>query len=184
MSGVPRYKKKSNIVINNDVVKQFKKKFPEYKSVPYKKFTEMLQEFGEQFCELVINEYNGVELPEALGVVVIASCGNPQNTVVDRHKYNNGKNVVYNNILTDGRLMKIFYLSNAVKYKMRYGKIWKFTMLQRFRRKASENFKENYTRYVQLEKNIIPNSMYKKKKKKTNVMDISYVKESYNQFDI
>jgi len=184
----PRYRPKVLNVLNKDLWKAFKEKYPKYKHITYTVFKKIISEGNRVIWENVIELRDGVELPESLGYVFIGSCTLKKK---DRENVDYGKSIKYGTKVTnknwdsDGKLAKIFYTNYAVKYKVQDRQIWNFVPCRTFKRSVAKAYPENWTKYVQVENNIRISKMYtaltlNQLAQRNTERDI----QNYNEFDI
>lgn len=183
----PRYRPKVYSVLNYDLLKQFKEKYPIYKDITYGQFKSIINKANELLWNTVIENRDGVELPESLGYLFIGTCNPP----VKKDNVNFGKSikygtkVSYQNWDSDGKIGKIFYTNYSVKYKVIDRQIWTFIPCRTFKRTVAKTYPDNWTRYVKVENNIRISKMY-------NLMAYEHRKadkaakniQTYNEFDI
>ena len=182
----PRYRKKTHHIINADFYKRFFKKYPKYKENKNTEIHKIIKTFNQYVCQEVINNRDGVELPESLGWLFIGTCKNAK-----KNNVNIGKSIKYGvkvsnkNWETDGKLAKIFYSNYAPKYKYKYREYWGFTACRNFKRAVSKAYPENWPMYMQIEPNKKIKALYTKKvvKEKKATADLKKLK-NYNEFDI
>ena len=70
----PRYKEKVLNILNAKTLKKFKDKNPMYSSIDNIKLKKVIKNFNGKLWNTVLNNRNGVELPESLGYLFIGSC--------------------------------------------------------------------------------------------------------------
>ena len=183
----PRYRPKVYSVLSQDLLKLFKEKYPKYNDLSYKTFKDVIKKANTVIWENVIENRDGVELPESLGYVFIGTC----NPAVKKDNINYGKSikygtkVSYQNWDSDGKLGKIFYTNYSVKYKVQDRQIWNFVPCRNFKRAVAKEYTENWTKYVKIENNMRISKMYnllayEHRKAETASREI----QNYNEFDI
>jgi len=75
-------------LINRDYYNRFFKKYPEYKDKRKTDIYQIIKTFNEYVCQEVINNRDGVELPESLGWLFIGTCKNAKKNNVNIGVYN------------------------------------------------------------------------------------------------
>src|SRR5688572_5593175 len=70
----PRYRPCSLNVLNNDLLKRFKEKYPQYAKVTLAEFRLIIKTFNERVWQTVIDNRDGVDLPSQMGTLFIGSC--------------------------------------------------------------------------------------------------------------
>ena len=184
----PRFRPKVFNVLNKDLWKAFKEKYPKYSKISYTTFKEIISRSNEIIRESVINNRDGVELPESLGFLFIGTCkikSYKSDNINYGKSIKSGVSVTNNNWESDGMLCKIFYTNYAVKYKVRDRQIWTFRPCRLFKRSVAKAYPENWTKYIIIENQVKISKMYsalsyihyKEKVSKENL-------KTYNEFDI
>lgn len=183
----PRFREKSVHVLGLDLFKRFKKKHPEY-DISYDDFKSIINTYNIKLGEGVMEYRDGVELPESLGYVFIGSCS----PMITRPNIDFKKSAQYGVVTThrnwdsDNRLMKIFFTNNLVKYKIKNKQIWHFVPNREFKRKASKNYLEEWSKYIMIDSKKKVSWVFKESisrlHKKLEANKIA--SEGYNEFDI
>jgi hypothetical protein len=182
----PRFRQKVVRVTDKDFYNKLKKKYPKYKELSNASILSIIKKFNESLYETVIDNRDGVELPEGLGTIFIATCKNAKSKNIDFGKSKKyGVAVTNNNWETDGKLAKIFYTSYASKYKFTFRECWGFVACRNFKRSVAKNYPENWTMYVEVSPDRKLRSIYttnvlkhiRKKKLDTEL-------KNYNEFDL
>lgn len=182
-----RFREKSMHVLNMNLFKKFKEKFSEY-DITYKEFKQIIQTYNRQIADGIIENRDGVELPEGLGYIFIGSC--PQLTKrlnIDYKKSSQyGVITTHRNWESDNKVMKIFFTNSHVKYKLKNKQIWSFVAAREFRRKASKNYVEDWTKYIFINNNKKISMLFKESINKINsgYKRNQSVSENYNEFDL
>jgi hypothetical protein len=161
----PRFRNKSKFILNKELFNKFLKKYPEYKNLNYETFKEVIKSFNNKLVDKVIEERNGVALPENLGVIVICSFKPKNNSSNFNFKLSNehGKNVKNRNLNTEDLLCKIFYTNYNYRMRLANRAFWKFTPHRSFKRKVSKEFIDNYNKYILINSDTKVSSLYDKK---------------------
>lgn len=148
----PRYREKVFGVLNSRLLEEFKEKYPQYKDLDIHQFTQIVKEFNEAVWKEVIEYRDGVELPDGLGFLFIAStpASKHKNNIDFKESARLGVTVHNQNWDTDNRLAKIMYSSYNAKYRYAFREIWGFQAVRQFKRSVAQTFPDNYQRYVQL----------------------------------
>jgi hypothetical protein len=147
-----RYRKKLHHIINDDFYKRFFKKYPEYKEKEEPEIYKIIKTFNRSVCQEVINNRDGVELPESLGWLFIGTCKPKTKNNIDLGKsIKYGIKVSNKNWETDGKLAKIFYTNYAPKYRFKHRKYWGFEACRGFKRMVSKAYPDNWKMYMEIE---------------------------------
>jgi len=181
-----RYRPEVYSIMNKEFFDSFKKKYPKYKNLDNKDIRKIIKSFNEFIYNTVIENRDGVELPEAIGWLFIGTCQSPVSENIDFAKSNKyGVAVSNKNWETDGKLAKIFFTNYALKHKMRNREFWSFTACREFKRSVAKSYPENWNMYIVVNPN---------KKLKLDYQKLSYkhslanktAKElkQYNEFEL
>lgn len=162
MDKFPKYYQRIGAVPNKDDDNAFIKKYPQYSNVEAKTLHSILKTFNKKVLDEVLVNRNGVALPEMFGYIFIGT-SKPEHAVNSRTKYKDNELLKYNNINTDGKLMKIFYIASATKIPMRHYQCWTFKAKRDFRRLAASQFEKNHTIYADVT-GTKPNKLFFTKK--------------------
>lgn len=182
----PRFRKERLNVLDSDLFKEFRNKFPEHKNVSDKDLRDIIKSFNENIWKEVILNRDGVELPEGLGYLFVGSCPPPSGKNIDApNSLKYGKQLKNTNLNSDGLLCKIFYSSFASKYKYEFRRLWRFKGCRNFTRATSKAYKENWKNYVQVDKTMMISKLYKKSVKRDIMKRLAINKlDNYNEFDL
>jgi len=151
----PRYRKTRLNILEYSRLKKFKELNPIYKNIKNSKLKKIIKLFNEKIWANVIECRDGVELPESLGYIFIATCNsnNPKNINYNLSQIYN-KPLLNRNWETDGHIAKIVYTNFSVKYKFKNRDLWKFEACRNFKRTLSKHYPQNWTKYIVLNKDI------------------------------
>jgi hypothetical protein len=184
----PRYRPKVLNVLNKELWKSFLIKYPQYKGLTYKNFKKIIGDSNRVLWENVINNRDGVELPESLGFIFLGSC-----YVKNKNKVNinygksikEGIKISNNNWESDGLLGKIFYTNYSVKYKVQDRQIWTFVPCRYFKRSVAKEYPENWTKYVKVDDRMKVSRLYTKITYKNYLTELTNKNlVNYNEFDL
>lgn len=182
----PRFRQQAVDIMDAEFYKGFKEKYPKYNEVKLSDIKKIVKRFNETLWENVIDKRDGVQLPEGIGFIFIGTCMPAREDNIDYGKSQKyGVKVTNKNWETDGKIAKIFYSSYANKYKFAFRECWKFIACRNFKRKLAKMYPENWTMYVQIDrdrkiKSIYATTLYKNYK---NSLLEKQLKD-YNEFDL
>lgn len=182
----PRYRPEVHTIMNKEFFESFKKKYPRYNNLDNKDLRKIVKSFNTSLYQGVIDNRDGILLPEQIGWLFIGTCQSPKKVNIDFAKSNKYGVIVSNkNWETDGKLAKIFFTSYALKYKIKNREFWNFTACREFKRSVSKSYPENWNTYVVVDptkqiklnytKNTFINTLKEKQKE-----DLKH----YNEFDL
>ena len=182
----PRFRPKVYSVLNNEFFEKFKTKHPKYKSLDNSKLKKIIKSFNEKICDEIIDNRDGIELPQQLGWLFIGTCQNSKKENVDfakSRKY--GVQVSNKNWETDGKLAKIFYTNHAPKHKFKNREFWGFVACRNFKRNVSKTYPENWNRYLVIDPlKKLRMSYARERYKEVRLKKTQNELKNYNEFDI
>jgi hypothetical protein len=159
----PRYRKKVLSLLNVDFLNEFKEKYPAYSKIDNKKLKNIIKLYNKKLWEEVIDNRNGVELPDSLGYLFIGTCPAAKSVNTNyalSREY--GKVLQNNNFETDGKIAKIFYTNYSTKYRFRNRELWQFKAVRDFKRTVAKTYPEKWTKYIVMQNKQRVADMYKK----------------------
>ena len=160
----PRYREKVLGLLNVELINEFKEKHPIYSQIDNDKLKKIIKLFNERIWKEVIENRDGVELPDSLGYIFIGTCPAAKSVNIDyalSKKY--GKVLQNKNWETDGKIAKIFYTNYSTKYRFKNRELWQFTAVRQFKRAVAKSYPEKWTKYIRMENKKRVADMYKKK---------------------
>jgi hypothetical protein len=134
----------------------------------------------------VIDNRDGIQLPESSGWLFIGTCQQSKKVNVDFAKSKKyGVQVTNKNWESDGKLAKIFFTNYALKHKIKNREFWSFTACRDFKRAVAKSYPENWTTYVVVD----ATQRLKLNYQKAIYKDIALKKQDeglkhYNDFDL
>lgn len=162
----PRYRPKKLNFTNAAFYNQFVKDHPKYSSIPIEKFKEVITSFNGLIWKTVIDERDGVELPEQLGYIFIGSCKRKKSNV-DFNKSSHFGVVLQNqNWESDQYLAKIFYTNYETKYRFKHHDLWGFTGLRDFKRNVGKTYPKEWKKYLMVDNLVRVSKIFRKQKHK------------------
>jgi hypothetical protein len=159
----PRYREKVLGLLNSDLIKEFKEKYPIYENIDSAKLKKIIRLYNTKLWEEVINNREGVELPDSLGYLFIGTCpaAKSVNTNYSLSK-EYGKVLQNRNLETDGKIAKIFYTNYSTKYRFKNRELWQFKAVRQFKRFVAKTYPEKWPKYIVMESKKRVADMYKK----------------------
>lgn len=130
----PRCSKKTTKVHCIKFYNNFRKKYPEYKDLTNKELNQILVTFNETLWETVIDYRDGVKLPESIGWLIIASYKKVKKNIDYKKSIEFNKLILNKNWDTDGKVGKIYFTVQSLKYKIYNREFWAFTGCRNFKR--------------------------------------------------
>jgi hypothetical protein len=144
----PRYREKRLGLLNAEVINKFKSKYPHYENIDNNKLKDIIRIYNNKLWNGVIDNRDGVELPDSLGYLFIGTCA-PAKSVNTNYSLSKeyGKVLQNKNWETDGNIGKIFYTNWSTKYRFRNREFWRFTACRKFKRSVAKTYPENWNKY-------------------------------------
>jgi len=182
----PRFRTDTYEVLNKEFFDRFRKKNPKYKNLKDKELRLIIKSFNKLIYETVIDNRNGIELPESLGWLFIGTCQASKKNNIDYAKSRKyGMKVTNKNWDSDGKLAKIFFTSGALKHKVKNREFWGFTGCREFKRAVAKTYPENWNTYIVVD----PRQKLKLAYSKKVVNEIMQKEQEdalkdYNEFDL
>lgn len=167
----PRFRPKRVNLLNSDLYHRFLEKFPEHEGLSLQQFKQIVHTFNGKISQGIIDNRDGVELPDGLGYIFMGSCppAKKQNVDVGKsRKYGVAAN--HKNWDSDNRLLKIFYTNRPSKYPFQNKQVWAFKGVKQFRKAASEAFKTDWAKYIVVDNTKKISSMYAQLRKKDFIL--------------
>jgi len=182
----PRFRNKRKTVITRDKLKLFKKKHPEHSEITFKEFKKIIMAFNNNMMEGVIDNRDGIELPAGLGFIFMGTCPPAKKQNIDFVKsIKYGIKTTYKNWDSDNKLMKIFYTNHTTKYPFSNKQVWSFKAVKTFRKKASDAYKKNWAKYIEVDPMQKISAMYDKYRKKDIAKSFRpNIPEGYDEFKL
>ena len=159
----PRYREKVFGLLNADLFKELKEKYPAYENIDNTKLKKVINLYNEKLWKEVINNRNGVELPDSLGYLFIGTCPAAKSVNTNyslSRQY--GKVLENRNLNTDGKIAKIFYTNLKTKYRFKNRELWQFTAVRQFKRSVAKTYPKQWSKYIVMESKKRVADIYKK----------------------
>ena len=145
----PRYRPKRLNLTNTDFYNQFVKDNPKYSKISIKDFKKVIELFNGKIWKNVIEERDGVQLPEQLGYLFVGTCPRKKGENTDYNKSAKyGIKIQNQNWESDQYTAKIFYTNFETKYRFKNHELWGFTGVRDFKRTVAKAYPQNWKKYV------------------------------------
>ena len=82
----PRFRPETKNVLSKEFFNLFKKKYPKYKEIDNKELRKIIKKFNQVVFQTVIENRDGVQLPEQIGWLFIGTCQQSKKENVDYAK--------------------------------------------------------------------------------------------------
>lgn len=183
MTPFPKYRRKETILPSTEMANSFLKKYPNYSNVKPSDFRKIIGEFNKRVMQEVVDNRNGVMLPDLLGCIFIGS-SKTDKQVKSYSKYSDNEAVRYTNVATDGRILKFLFSASVTSVPFKNFTCWSFKANRDVRRNTAKLFENNYQKYVDITNIKIGELFYTKKTDNTPEEKTEVLEESYNEFDL
>jgi len=184
----PRFRQSAVALLNLDVFSKFLEKHPEHSSYTMEQFKTIVETYNGMLQQGVMDNRDGIELPEGLGNMFIGSCKPTIRPNVDAGKSAKiGQKVMNRNLATDGYVCKIFYSNYESKFKFQHRDLWKFKGVRQFTRTVSKVYREDWPKYIVIEEYMKIASLIRKQKKNEKIERLKATNvpnQNYNEFDL
>ena len=162
----PRYREKRFGLLNSKIFEEFKENHPMYSQIDNNKLKKVITLYNEKLWNGVIENRDGVELPNSLGYLFIGTCPPAKGVNTDYSLSKQYGKVLQNkNWDTDGNIGKIFYTNYSTKYRFKNRELWQFTAVRKFKRTVAKKYPENWTKYIVMQNKGRVTDLYKKELK-------------------
>ena len=183
---LPRFAQKCISLIDNDFLKRFSEKNPDMPNITKSEFKSIIRAFNMEITERIIENRDGVELPQKMGYLFIGCCQRPKKENIDFGKsIKYGVKVIHSNIGSDNYLGKIFYSNYANRYTFTNRELWQFKPARLFSRAVAKTFPDYWQTYIVVDsKKKISKIIEDQAKKRRSKFLIEKSLINYNEFDI
>lgn len=146
-----RFRKSAFIIMNRSMLFEFKKMYSEHSDISLKEFNHVVKSFSNEVIDSVIENRDGVILPEKIGQLLIVAFPRPNKKIIDFGKSNKtGVKHYHSNWDTDNKIAKIIYHNKVNNYGNRNSKFWGFLPSRNFKLEVSSKFKKYWQKYIQI----------------------------------
>lgn len=182
----PRYRPKKLNLTNQSVYEQFMEENPRFGSLTSTQFKEVIKQFNGKIWQHVVDNRDGVELPEQLGFLFIGTCPRKHGDNPDRKKSEHyGIRVQNQNWESDQYVAKIFYTNFETKYRFKHHEMWGFTGLRDFKRTVAHTYPTQWKKYVQVDNLVKVSLLFRKQKfKDFKKQETARLLDEYDEFNL
>jgi hypothetical protein len=182
----PRFRPKKKNFLNKEYYQKFISENPKYSSLTIKDFKKIIKGFNQKIWETVIQERDGVELPEQLGFLFIGTCPRKIKPNIDFKKsYEYGTLIQNKNWESDDYLAKIFYTNFETKYRFKHHDMWGFSGVRDFKRTVAKTYPLEWKKYVMVDNLIKISRLFRIEKEKHVLVDeTEKLLEEYDEFNL
>lgn len=181
----PRYRPTKLNFSNIDFYNKFINDKPKHSDLSLEDFKNVIKTFNGKIWETVIENRDGVELPEQLGYIFIGSCPRKKSNVDFKKSEHYGTVLQTQNWESDQFVAKIFYTNFETKYRFKHHELWGFKGLRDFTRSVAKTYPTEWKKYLQVDNLTIVSKLFRKQKfkefKKNETEDLL---KDYDEFNM
>lgn len=145
----PRFRPKKLNILNQKFCEKFHRQNPKYRHLSTDKIKSIISTMNGIIYSTVIQERDGVELPEQLGYLFIGTCPRKISDNIDYQKsIQYGRKLQNQNWESDQYTAKIFYTNFETKYRFKFHEMWGFTGVRDFKREVGKTYPTLWKQYV------------------------------------
>lgn len=181
----PRYRPKKLNFTNAAFYEQFIKDNPKYSSLTPEMFKNIITTFNGKIWKTVVEERDGVELPEQLGFIFIGTCPRKKSNV-DFHKSQSyGIKLQNQNWESDQYIAKIFYTNFETKYRFKHHEMWGFAGVRDFKRTIGQTYPKEWKKYLMVDNLVRISRIFRKQRFKQYKEELTKdLLQTYDEFNL
>jgi len=182
----PRYRPKRLNLTNTDFYKQFIKDNPKYSQLNIKDFKKIIELFNGKIWKNVIEERDGIQLPEQLGYLFVGTCPRKKGENTDYNKSAKyGIKLQNQNWESDQYTAKIFYTNFETKYRFKNHELWGFVGVRDFKRTVAKSYPQNWKKYVMVDNMMKVSKLFRLENfKQYKAKETQGFLENYDEFNL
>ena len=181
----PRYRPKKLNFTNVEFYNQFVQDNPRFASLSIEQFKDVITLFNGKIWETVVEERDGVELPEQLGFIFIGTCPRKKSNIDFRKSEVYGVTLQNQNWESDQYVAKIFYTNYETKYRFKHHEMWGFTGVRDFKRTIGKTYPTEWKKYVMVDNLVRVSRIFRKEKyKQFKQEETQKLFEEYDEFNL
>lgn len=182
----PRYRPKKLNLTNTEFYESFMKDNPKYDGcLTNEEFKKIITTFNGCIWKGVIEERNGVQLPEQLGYIFIGSCPRKKSNVDFKKSEHYGTVLQNQNWESDDYLAKIFYTNFETKYRFKNHDLWGFKGLRDFTRAVGQAYPKEWKKYLQVDNKMKISRLFRQEKfKQFKKEETAELLKTYDEFNL
>lgn len=182
----PRFRPKKLNFTNVEFYNKFLEENPKYSNLSLNDFKNIIKSFNGLIWEKVIQERDGIQLPEQLGYLFIGSCPKKKGDNVNYKKSEQyGIKIQNQNWESDQFTAKIFYTNFETKYRFKNHDLWGFKGLRDFKRMVGQTYPKEWKKYIQVDNLLKISRLFRIEKEKHSQKDITdELLKTYDEFNL
>ena len=182
----PRYRPTKLNLTNQDFYNRFVEENPKYSGLSLSEFKTVISTFNGLIWKNVVDNRDGVELPEQLGFLFIGTCSRRKKESLDYKKSGEyGTRIQNQNWESDNYMAKIFYTNFETKYRFKNHELWGFSALRDFKRTVAHTYPKEWKKYVMVDDMVRISKLFRiEKQKAQQKLDTIDLLENYDEFNL
>lgn len=146
----PRIRKTFKNTLDKELFQRFVEKYPDY-NIDWKTFKNIINVSNGVISEMIVESREGVDLPYALGKLMIGACNKKKGKNYDYTTSSQiGKEAEHKNWESNRYLCKIFYSTFETKYKFPMMDNWCFKPCRELKRSCSRAFRKEWNKFMKV----------------------------------
>jgi hypothetical protein len=182
----PRYRPTKLNLTNTEFYNKFIEDNPKYANVTITQFKDVIKTFNGMIWEAVVNERDGVQLPEQLGYIFVGSCPKKKGENTNYKKSEQyGVKIQNQNWESDQYTAKIFYTNFETKYRFKNHELWGFKGVRDFKRTVAKTYPLEWKKYVQVDNKLKISRLFRMEKfKQSKTEETAELLKNYDEFNL
>jgi len=181
----PRYRRPGKRTVVDDMVKHVKQEVFIAKYIDDELIKSIILEFNIELWNTVIENRDGIEIPNQIGHIFIGTCPRRQKKNMDYKLSAELEQLVqHRNWDSDNYLAKIFFTTYASKFRFKHNSLWGFEAIRDFKRKVSKTYPTNWKKYVQIDPKYKISTLFRVKLQEMKRIESEEdLLKTYNEFE-
>ena len=181
----PRYRPTKLNLTNVDFYNRFIQDNPKHNQLTIEQFKNIIKSFNGKIWQAVIDERDGIQLPEQLGYIFIGSCPRKKSNVDYKKSEEYGVILQNQNWESDQYLAKIFYTNYETKYRFKNHELWGFKGLRDFTRAVGQAYPKEWKKYIQVDNKLKISRLFRMEKfKQFKTEETAELLKNYDEFNL
>jgi hypothetical protein len=182
----PRYRPTELNLCNAKHYEMFINENPKHSNLKLEDFKKIIHTFNGNIWKNVIDQRDGIELPEQLGFIFIGTC--PRRTKVNINFTKSielGQIVQYQNWESDNYTAKIFYTNFETKYRFKNNDLWGFEGVRNFKRTVAREYPQHWKKYMLVDDLVRVSKLFRRSvAKELRQKETLDVLKDYDEFNL
>lgn len=181
----PRFRPKKLNLTNVEFYNKFIEDNPKSDTITIQQFKDIIKTFNGKIWEKVVEERDGIQLPEQLGYLFIGTCPRKKSNVDFSKSKTHGIILQNQNWESDNYLAKIFYTNFETKYRFRNHELWGFIGVRDFKRTVAKVYPQEWKKYIQVDNKLKISRLFRTQKfKHFKIQETAELLKQYDEFNL